>query len=833
MIRTASVVLIAITLSMPVAPAAQPALEYMDSGQWTFQKDCAVLGNLVGNSTAYGFQLWDATDVDAPAFLGDVHYPGQKGLSVDMEGDLAVGTDDQGGKLYLIDISTPTAPSLIQTLSGVGASPDVFLRRDGATRWCYTAGNSGNDFQVRDLTNPLAPVSRGVLSLPGNGNSVVAEGTLAVVGTHSGGLHTIDVSNPDSPQLLDSANPTGTYLNVTMSGTIAAIAARDNGFTLFDITDPANIVTHATVADPEAGLWGEGEYELEVREVILDGTTLYVICQVAGLLVYNVSDLDDPVLTAYDPRLDIEGEDPYFVFNNGVLSSGKLWIAHWSGLVPGVIVLDVSSPDVDYLGRMPGYDYVRDVDTESGFVYGCTGHMGIVAHEHQAAGELLLRGSLQVDATWGVDAVGPLAYIASADHGLVVGDFSDPDNPVRRGELDMGTGRQVVVVGDVAYVAAFTEGFHTVDVSNPDVLVGLDSETRPGIECINVSVVGGLAATSDREDGMNLWDVSNPEDILHIVNWPSTNMAVDIILDPTGDFAYLSEVGIGIHVIDISTPSVPALLNTFASGSTGTDLVEGYLHVTLAGGGVATYHQSVNPVSPILLASFNTQDNAMAPAAARHLGDHYVYVADYSGLAVFRLTPDTPTAVSLFDLAWNGEAVQVDLRLADASASEDLRLTVTRVGSGVEQELPLSPTDAEGLAWSAVHARPELANGGLWRYELRGREPGGDWMLLRSELLNIEATPGPALVLSAYPNPFNPSTLLSFDLPQAGRVHLAVYDLAGHRVARIHEGVLPAGPASFEWEGRDDADRPLASGVYFARIVHEGGSQKTKLVMIH
>ena len=61
---------------------------------------------------------------------------------------------------------------LIQRLSGAGADPDVMLRRDGATRWCYTAGNASNDFQIRDLTNPAADISRGALNLSGTPNDL-------------------------------------------------------------------------------------------------------------------------------------------------------------------------------------------------------------------------------------------------------------------------------------------------------------------------------------------------------------------------------------------------------------------------------------------------------------------------------------------------------------------------------------------------------------------------------------------------------------------------------------------------------------------------------------
>jgi hypothetical protein len=65
--------------------------------------------------------------------------------------------------------------------------------------------------------------------------------------------------------------------------------------------------------------------------------------------------------------------------------------------------------------------------------------------------------------------------------------------------------------------------------------------------------------------------------------------------------------------------------------------------------------------------------------------------------------------------------------------------------------------------------------------------------------------------LSAFPNPFNPATRLSFDLPQAGMVSLTVYDLLGRRVAVLLNERMTAGSHEIEWQA--DA---FSSGMYFA-----------------
>lgn len=79
------------------------------------------------------------------------------------------------------------------------------------------------------------------------------------------------------------------------------------------------------------------------------------------------------------------------------------------------------------------------------------------------------------------------------------------------------------------------------------------------------------------------------------------------------------------------------------------------------------------------------------------------------------------------------------------------------------------------------------------------------------------ASPATALLLPQ-PNPFNPSTTLSFDLAQPGIVDVAVFALDGRRVATLLHEERAAGRHSVVWHGRDDRDRAVASGTYLCRL---------------
>ncbi|MDZ7316997.1 MAG: T9SS type A sorting domain-containing protein, partial [candidate division KSB1 bacterium] len=70
------------------------------------------------------------------------------------------------------------------------------------------------------------------------------------------------------------------------------------------------------------------------------------------------------------------------------------------------------------------------------------------------------------------------------------------------------------------------------------------------------------------------------------------------------------------------------------------------------------------------------------------------------------------------------------------------------------------------------------------------------------------------LAIRNYPNPFNPITTISYNLPQAAMVNLAVFDLNGRQVAQLIDHRQAAG----SYEIRFDASQ-LPSGTYFCRLI--------------
>ncbi|MCD6249821.1 MAG: T9SS type A sorting domain-containing protein, partial [candidate division Zixibacteria bacterium] len=78
-----------------------------------------------------------------------------------------------------------------------------------------------------------------------------------------------------------------------------------------------------------------------------------------------------------------------------------------------------------------------------------------------------------------------------------------------------------------------------------------------------------------------------------------------------------------------------------------------------------------------------------------------------------------------------------------------------------------------------------------------------------------------------YPNPFNPSTIISFSLPSAGFVNINVFNILGQQVVNLVEEYREAGVHQVEFDGAN-----FPSGIYFYRLQHSGGSVTRKMTLV-
>jgi sucrose-6-phosphate hydrolase SacC (GH32 family) len=82
--------------------------------------------------------------------------------------------------------------------------------------------------------------------------------------------------------------------------------------------------------------------------------------------------------------------------------------------------------------------------------------------------------------------------------------------------------------------------------------------------------------------------------------------------------------------------------------------------------------------------------------------------------------------------------------------------------------------------------------------------------------------------LSNSPNPFNPTTTISFELTRPAHATVQIYDVGGARIRSLVSRDLSAGVHQSRWDGTDDQGRPVASGIYFYRLAVDGDIVATR-----
>jgi hypothetical protein len=92
--------------------------------------------------------------------------------------------------------------------------------------------------------------------------------------------------------------------------------------------------------------------------------------------------------------------------------------------------------------------------------------------------------------------------------------------------------------------------------------------------------------------------------------------------------------------------------------------------------------------------------------------------------------------------------------------------------------------------------------------------------------------PGQVQLYNNYPNPFNPTTTINYDLSAATHVKLAIYNILGQNVKTLVDCYEDSGHKTVIWDGTDSFGRQVASGMYFYRLEAGDFSDSRKMVLM-
>jgi len=235
-------------------------------------------------------------------------------------------------------------------------------------------------------------------------------------------------------------------------------------------------------------------------------------------------------------------------------------------------------------------------------------------------------------------------------------------------------------------------------------------------------------------------------------------------------------------------------------------------------------------------------------------------------------TMTTFAAVLLITTLWSGFALAGTGLAVSGSASIDTRFPVVTVNDPPANTI-LHAGETIDLSWALFddnpHTGPDATVAEMWlgdlHYETRSfssatgqylwtwpipdASSGSVHLVVRSAdafgnltvdqsanftiLSSITDVPTaenlPVFALPA-PNPFNPLTMLQFNLPESGPVRVTVHDARGFQIDTLLQSHQPAGRLSLRWSGADAAGRRQAGGTYFFRLEYQHDGRTQRLV---
>jgi len=88
------------------------------------------------------------------------------------------------------------------------------------------------------------------------------------------------------------------------------------------------------------------------------------------------------------------------------------------------------------------------------------------------------------------------------------------------------------------------------------------------------------------------------------------------------------------------------------------------------------------------------------------------------------------------------------------------------------------------------------------------------------------------MVLSNYPNPFNPSTTIEFSIQNNSKIELTIYNIKGQKIKTLADNEFAYGFHSIIWNGYDDNNNPVSSGIYYYKLCVNGTTEAVKKCLL-
>jgi hypothetical protein len=798
----------------------------------------------------YGLRIIDISDPSAPSQVGSYNSPNAFGLAV--SGNFVYLANFTAG-LTVINITNLASPSLAGSYNTPNQALDVKIRGD----YAYVADQDGG-LQIVDISNPASPVLAGSYDTPNWTYGVELAGNYAYLADYQGGLQVIDISNPASPVSVGNYATSGAAWDVEVAGDYAYLTDNWGPYVMvLDITDPPNPVEIGTfdmmntdyarglAIDGGRAVLANGDNGLKIFRIAsnarppilaeshggterawavsVDGDYAYLSTRTPPGLGLHILDISDPLTPV---QVGYYGMTPA----SHIKIVGDLAYMAVEGIGSGLYIVDVSDPAnpslTSYYGSM---DSMEDLDVAGDFTF-VTAHNGMlrVFNTSNPASPALVTSVVLGNSGSGVDVEGDYLYVSADWAGLLVFNITNPASPALVGsQTSYYRANDVAVVGNYAFIADQTAGFAVMDIRDPTAPVLVGGYNTPS-DAREVFIRGNRAYVADT-GGLQVIDISDPTSPVPAGSFITGGAVNDVFVE--GDYAFVTDYYNCLQILQVYDRSMDLNNNTAQSiAYTAAGTIDSLILSATQSDSILWEVSTNNGQAWQVMANDVWEDVPGDSATVMWRATlTCVEPGVYPTCSALQFEVDLQVAVliSNFTAVDQNDGVRLEWSISADEAIEGFNIYRQTQSGGLGTQLNqpglISPADRSYLD-------ADIQNGRSYWYTLTAVKVDGSEVVSRTTRIHTRA-----LSLALYqnhPNPFNPSTTISYSLPGSLPVNLTIYNLEGKRVVTLVDGNQTGGFKELIWNGRDSAGQPVSSGIYLYRLKAGKNVITRKMVMI-
>jgi hypothetical protein len=266
-----------------------------------------------------------------------------------------------------------------------------------------------------------------------------------------------------------------------------------------------------------------------------------------------------------------------------------------------------------------------------------------------------------------------------------------------------------------------------------------------------------------------------------------------------------------------------------------------------AGIGVMVWitYETADPWPPVVTAAWPGENPVgLGPVliwAYEFYAGHYYFapgVPAYCAQPACGIVPnitDHSVPVTLSSFTATGREGAIEVRWTSQTEVNALAYHLLRSEKADGQFAEVARLDAFGNSETARDYRyldEDVVAGRTYYYQLADEDYEGNMKYHGPVFASVGARPMAYSLSPNYPNPFNPSTAIGYEIPEAGRVTLTIYNVLGQEVRSLVDVHQEAGSHTVMWDSKDNGDHYLNSGVYFYTLKAGDFAQTRKMVLM-